>query len=92
MHDLLSALPNLRLLRLDDLSEAALAQDWAGWLDIMHALEQAWFAPLLQALQAGQLQHITLIVGHHAQLREFTVSRHALRKFWVKPSLARLLL
>jgi hypothetical protein len=88
---LTAKLPHPRLLVLDDLSDAALAEDWAVWLERMHALEQAWFAPLLAALRARQLTQVTLIIGHHAQLREFTVKKSALLKFWAKPSLARLL-
>jgi hypothetical protein len=89
--DLLSTAPSAHLVRLDDLSEAALAQDWGSWLEAMQALEQTWFAPLLRALQAGQTQKISLILGHHAQLRTFTASRLSLRKFWIKPSLTSLL-
>jgi len=88
---LIKKLPHPRLLALNDLSEAALAEDWAIWLEQMHALELAWFAPVLAALQAGQLTQVKLIVGHHAQLREFSISKTALLKFWAKPSLARLL-
>lgn len=88
---LMSKLPNPQLLVLDNLSEAALNEDWAGWLESMHALEKRWFAPLLSALQSGEIREIRLIVGHNAQLREFSVNKHSLLKFWAKPSLARLL-
>jgi hypothetical protein len=88
---LMSTLPDPRLLVLDNLSEAALAEDWGSWLERMHALEEKWFAPLLSALQAGKIRQLKLIVGHSEQLREFTVNKHALLKFWAKPSLARLL-
>jgi hypothetical protein len=79
------------LLMLDDLCEPALSEDWAVWLERMHALELAWFAPALAALRTGQLAQIKLIIGHHAQLREFTVTKSSLLKFWAKPSLTRLL-
>ncbi|MFI4941157.1 MAG: hypothetical protein ACHP7O_12560, partial [Burkholderiales bacterium] len=73
------------------LSESALAENWGHWLESMHALEEMWFAPLLGALQAGQVGQIKLIVGHRAQLREFIIRKHSLLKFWAKPSLGRLL-
>jgi hypothetical protein len=88
---LMSTLPDPRLLVLDNLSEAALAEDWASWLENMHALEEKWFAPLLNALHAGKIDQIKLIVSHNAQLREFTVHKHSLLKFWAKPSFTRLL-
>jgi hypothetical protein len=88
---LLESSPQLQLLMLDDLTEAALAEDWAVWLERMHALEQAWFAPVLEALRAGQLTQVKLVIGHHAQLREFTVTKSSLLKFWAQPSLTRLL-
>jgi hypothetical protein len=86
-----SVLRDQGLLVLDELSESALAEEWGIWLERMHALEKTWFAPLLNALQTGQLAQINLIVGHNAQLREFSVSKTALYKFWAKPSLSRLL-
>ena len=78
------------LMLLDDLSEAALAEDWGSWLDKMQALDKNWFAPLLDALRTGKATQLKFIIGHNTQLREFTVSKMALRKFWVKPSLDRL--
>ena len=80
-----------RLLVLDTLVEAALAADWAEWLTRLHQLEADWFAPLLAALKDGQLERITLLPSHNIALSEFTITPHSLRKFWVKPSLARLL-
>jgi hypothetical protein len=85
------ALSEPHLLVLDNLSESALAENWGNWLESMHALEEMWFAPLLGALQAGQVGQIKLIVGHRAQLREFIICKRSLLKFWAKPSLARLL-
>jgi len=87
---LMAKLPHPRLLVLDELSEAALAEDWGAWLERMRALEQTWFAPLLAALRAGQLTHVKLIVGNSERQREFVTSKSSLLKFWAKPSLARL--
>ena len=80
-----------RLLVLDSLIEAALASDWSEWLTRLHQLEANWFAPLLVALKDGQLERITLVASRNAALSEFTITQHSLRKFWVKPSLAKLL-
>jgi hypothetical protein len=83
--------PDTRILVADQLIEAALAEDWAAWLDALHTIERNWCMPLLQALRAGQLAQVDLLLGHHLQLREFVVRRSSLRKFWVKPALTRLL-
>lgn len=91
LSSLLSKLPHPHLLVLDELSEAALAEDWRAWLERMRALELAWFAPLLAAIRNGQLTQIKLIVGSSEQQREFVISKAALLKFWAKPSLDRLL-
>lgn len=86
----LAAATGHSLLVLDALLEAALANDWSYWLERMHALEQDWFGPLLQALQAGQLERLTLICSNGTHLVEASSSTRSLKKFWVKPSLARL--
>jgi len=82
--------PNPSILVLDHLSEAALAEDWGSWLAGMQMLEQDWFAPLLEALRGGRIDTVRLALGHNAQVREFSISKRALLKFWSKPSLARL--
>lgn len=76
---------------LDSLSEPALAEEWGGWLERMQLLDERWFAPLLACLQRGEIAQLTLIAGHNAALREFTLNKRALLKFWAKPSLSRLM-
>lgn len=88
--DLIAASPQRGLLMVDTLSAPALAGDWSLWLDAWHALEADWLAPLLAALKAGKLDTITLVLGDGARLLDLTASRATLRKFWVQPSLARL--
>jgi hypothetical protein len=88
--ELIAAAPEAGLLALDALIEPALSGDWGTWLMRFRELETDWFAPLLAALQDGQLDQLSLIVGDGTRLREFTTSKHALRKFWRTPSLARL--
>ena len=87
--DLLAAADD-GVLVLDELIAPALSQDWAQWIDAFNALETRWFAPLLEALQAGRLQQIDIVLSHHAMLKQVAVSKGALRKFWKKPSLSTL--
>ena len=82
--------PARGLLMVDTLSAPALAGDWSVWLDAWHALEADWLAPLLAALKAGKLDSLTLVLGDGTRLLDLSASRAALRKFWVQPSLARL--
>lgn len=87
---LLAATPERGLLLLDDLSAPALAGDWSSWLDAFHAIEAGWLAPLLDGLRAGRLGSLKIVLGDGSRLREIDVSRLALKKFWLQPSLARL--
>lgn len=88
---LISAAPQHGLLVLDTLLEAALAGDWGRWLEQMQELETEWFAPLLNALKAGKIHSIGLIFNHNKELRSYSISRMALRRFWLQPSLNKLL-
>ena len=89
--DVIAAKPVHGLLVLDQLIGPALANDWSGWLAQMETLERDWFTPMLQAIKAGKVDHLSLILNHASGLREFGIGKHSLRKFWVKSSLARLL-
>jgi hypothetical protein len=86
----IAAAPARGLLMIDTLSAPALAGDWSVWLDAWHAIEADWLAPLLAALQAGKLDTLTLVLGDGTRLLELAASRGSLRKFWVQPSLSRL--
>jgi hypothetical protein len=86
----IAAAPGRGLLMIDTLSAPALAGDWSLWLDAWHALEEDWLAPLLAALQSGKLDTLTLVLGDGTRLFDLSASRVSLRKFWVQPSLARL--
>ncbi|OWW23057.1 hypothetical protein [Noviherbaspirillum denitrificans] len=85
--DLVSSAAGRNMLYLDDLLEPALANDWGRWLGHMQHLEESWFAPLLEALQSGRIDTVSLIATHDSRISRFTVTRSSLRKFWVKPSL-----
>ena len=87
---LLAAAPERGLLLIDDLSAPALAGDWSAWLEAFHAIDEAWLAPLLAGLRAGKLGGLKLVTSDGNRLRETDVSRLALKKFWLQPSLARL--
>jgi hypothetical protein len=88
--DILQAKPQHGLLVLDSLIESAMASDWAEWLSIYQRLETDWFVPLLNALKDGQLERLSLTVSHNTGFATYATSTSSLRKFWVKPSLARL--
>lgn len=75
---------------LDNLNEPALAEDWGQWLDRLHALEAVWFTPMLAALKSGALERATLRFTHNTELREFSVGKSSLWKFWAQPSLKKL--
>lgn len=89
--DIVEAAPQRGLLLLDALLAPALAADWGTWLQELHKLEAVWFVPLRSALQGGRLRQLHLILTDNTRLAEFSVSKHALRKFWTPPSLHRLL-
>jgi hypothetical protein len=88
--DLLQNLPDNAILLLDQLIEPALGNDWAEWLDRFHRLEANWFAPLQQALKAGDVKEIGLVLSGESVLAEHEPSRNPLRKLWTRPSLAKL--
>ncbi|GGE73056.1 hypothetical protein GCM10008020_17160 [Massilia psychrophila] len=72
------------------LMEAALAADWAAWLQHMQRFEKDLFTPLLGAL-AGSAGKARLVLSHRNALAEFTTTSLAQRKFWRRPTLDRLL-
>ncbi|WP_432239168.1 hypothetical protein [Herbaspirillum robiniae] len=79
-----------RLLVLDTLIEVALAEEWGLWLQRMEELDRDWLAPLLDALKAGSFDAVNLVLTGADRLAHTAVTRGALRRFWHKPSLARL--
>ena len=78
------------LIILDNLIAPALVEDWGDWLNQYRKLEQQVLSPMLEFLKAGKIDSLSLIVTDSTGLHEFTVSRNALRKFWMRPSLTRL--
>jgi hypothetical protein len=88
--DVIKIAPERGLLMLDTLIAPGLAQDWSYWLEQMQALEANWFAPILAALREGKISSVSLILTHGTKLIEMSLTRNSLRKFWVKPSFAKL--
>lgn len=88
--DIVAAAPLHGLAVLDQLIEPALANDWSEWLDRLHALESGWFVSISEALKAGKIHQVSLVMTHGTDLAEFVSSRYSFKKFWVKPSLKRL--
>ena len=87
---LIESAPLRGLGMIDDLTEAAMAGDWAEWLTRVNALETTCFAPLMTALQGGWLDKLTLIMTHNTRLTEYHLEPKSLAKFWRKVSLKRL--
>ncbi|WP_075258752.1 hypothetical protein [Herbaspirillum camelliae] len=79
-----------RLLVLDALAEAALAEEWGLWLQHLEHLDRDWLAPLLLSLRTGALEALQLVLTGADRSIEVNVTRGSLRRFWHKPSLARL--
>lgn len=79
-----------RLLACGSLAASAIAADWHAWLQEMHALEAALFAPLLAALRQGRIKSLRLVLSHRDGHLDTTTTPMAQRKFWRKPSLERL--
>jgi hypothetical protein len=88
--DVIAVAPECGLLVLDTLIEPALAGDWSSWLSRLHALEADWLQPLLEALKIGKLDTMSLALSHATRLSEFACGKRSMQKFWIKPSLARL--
>lgn len=88
--DIIARQPEHGLLAIDTLLDPALAGDWAMWLQHFHLLETDWFDPLLAALKGGGIDQLSLVMTNSTSLSTMTVGTRSLRKFWIKPSLARL--
>jgi hypothetical protein len=80
-----------RLLVCGNVTAPAIAADWHAWLQQMHALEAALFAPLQAALRQGRIKSLRLILSHRDGHLDATTTPMAQRKFWRKPSLERLI-
>jgi len=59
-----------------------LAGEWSSWLDAVHQLESALFAPTLALIQAGKVKSVRLVLTHRTALATYTTTPMAQRKFW----------
>jgi hypothetical protein len=80
-----------RLFACGTVAAAAIAADWHAWLQEMHALEAALFAPLLAALKQGRIRQLRLVLSHRDGHLETTTTPMAQRMFWRRPTLERLI-
>ena len=71
----------------DQLSEAAINNDWGQWLDEMQRLEDSCFVPLVHAIQTKKISQLQFICTDARTLVQFDLTPWSLRKFWVKASL-----
>lgn len=89
--DIITTKPEHALLTLDQLIEPTLTGEWSAWLQRLQGLEDEFFAPLLQAMQRGRLDSLSLHITDNTHLLEASASRFSIKKFWLKPSLTGLL-
>jgi hypothetical protein len=80
-----------RVLVCGNAAAPAIAADWHAWLQQMHMLEEALFAPLLAALKQGRIKRLRLVLSHRDGHLETTTTPMAQRKFWRRPTLERLI-
>ncbi|CAB3644525.1 regulator [Trinickia soli] len=67
-----------------------IAQDWAAWQAALDRLERDWFAPALEALEAGRLGALAMTLGGDTGSVTLDATRGDLRKFWRRRVLASL--
>lgn len=78
------------VINLDSLLAPALNNDWPAWLDAMHKLETAWFAPALLALSNKKISSLRLVATDANTITSFKLSPRSFWKFWIPPSLDKL--
>jgi len=72
-------------------ASAAVAADWDGWLRQMQGLEDALFAPMLEAVAKGRVKRLRLVLSHRDGHLELETTPMAQRKFWRRPTLEALI-
>jgi hypothetical protein len=78
------------LVELDPFTAPFIAQDWLAWQAALEQLERDWFAPALEALQAGRLGALGLTLAGDTGSVTLTATRGDSRKFWRRRVLASL--
>ena len=59
-----------------------LGGEWSSWLDAMHQLESALFAPTLALIQSGKVKSVRMVLNHRTALLDTITTPMAQRKFW----------
>lgn len=77
---------------LDELSSAALSNDWATWATHMIELENAWFRPLYTALKEKKLTQLQLHLSNSNTLLSVKTNSNQWRKFWRAPTFNNLII
>ena len=78
------------LVELDAFAAPFVAQDWPAWTQALAGLEQAWFAPALAALEAGDIGSLVLTLCGDTASVTLAATRGDLRRFWRRRVLASL--
>jgi len=78
------------LVELEAFAAPFIAQDWPGWTQALTELEQAWFAPALAALEAGNIGSLVLTLCGDTASVTLAAARGDLRRFWRRRVLASL--
>jgi len=64
---------------MDSLAEQLPNMTETQWLEVLQDLEQVWWQPLLQALKAGQVHSLLLVLGNGMQ---YHLQPKDLKRFW----------
>ncbi|PKO59470.1 MAG: hypothetical protein CVU25_02060 [Betaproteobacteria bacterium HGW-Betaproteobacteria-19] len=83
--DVRLALRQDTLVILDDLLRPSLQLDLDAWRSALARIEQAWFAPLADALRSGELQHLSLTAPGDRATLQLTAGARDHWRFWRKP-------
>jgi hypothetical protein len=87
LHNLIENPSHAHYLMLDDLSEAAINNDWNAWFSQMQKLEEQYFTPIAQAYQTKKITHFSFIASDANRLITMSLNPKSSWQFWKKPSL-----
>lgn len=89
LHEVLSAPTQFHAkgIVLEELTEAALNNDWGSWLAAMNQFEESCFLPILRTLENKKIVAINLIFSDVHRLNIFECKTPQTWKFWRKASL-----
>ncbi|WP_205994717.1 regulator [Paraburkholderia sp. Ac-20347] len=85
-----AAASGITLVELDPFSAAYIQQDWGRWNAAFEQIERDWFAPALDALQAGELNQLDVTLCGDTGSVTLALTRGDLRKFWRRREFASL--